>query len=108
QETLRETGIISAVQEQVIRLAQLGGDCGVGGLVASAHELTPLRALLGDRLRMVTPGIRPANSPPSDQKRTMSPADAFRAGADYLVIGRPIIAAADPQRALEEIVADAV
>ena len=108
QETLRETGVDAALEEQVVRLAQLGADGRVGGLVASARELAPLRATLGNRVTIVTPGIRPTNSSPNDQKRAMSPSDALRAGADYLVIGRPIIAANDPRRALEEIVADAI
>ena len=108
EETLREIGVAGGLEEQVIRLAQLGADCGVRGLVASAHELAPLRAALGNRVTIVTPGIRPANSSPNDQRRAMSPGDALRRGADYLVIGRPIIAAADPRRALEEIVAHAL
>ena len=108
EETLREIGIEAPLEEQVLRLAKLGADCGIGGLVASAHELARLRSSLGEKIQIVTPGIRPPNSAPNDQKRAMSPAEAFRAGADYLVIGRPIIAASDPRRALEQMVADAV
>jgi orotidine-5'-phosphate decarboxylase len=108
QETLRECGIESAIEQQVVRLARLGAESGVGGLVASAHELAPLRAALGDRIKIITPGIRPPNSPPNDQKRAMTPADALRAGADFLVVGRPITAAVDPRQALDEIVANAV
>jgi orotidine-5'-phosphate decarboxylase len=108
EETLRETGVEASLEKQVLRLATLGRDAGVGGLIASARELAPLRATLGDAIKIVTPGIRPANSQSNDQKRTMSPARALRAGANFLVIGRPIIAAADPRQALEEIIADAL
>jgi orotidine-5'-phosphate decarboxylase len=108
EETLRETGVEMTIEEQVLRLAKLGAEAGVGGLIASARELEPLRAALGHSIKIVTPGIRPANSSPNDQKRTLSPAAALRAGADFLVIGRPIVAAADPRRALEAIIADAV
>jgi orotidine-5'-phosphate decarboxylase len=67
-----------------------------------------LRAALGDRIKIVTPGIRPAGSAPDDQRRTMTPREALQAGADFLVIGRPITAAKDPCGALEQIVADVV
>ncbi len=106
--TLRETGVGSSIEEQVLRLAQLGVDSGIGGLVASPHELVPLRFAHGTKIKIVTPGIRPAASAADDQKRTMTPAAALKAGADFLVIGRPITAAADPRSALEQIVADAV
>lgn len=108
EETLRATGVEASPEKQVLRLAKLGRDAGIGGLVASARELGPLRAALGDAIKIVTPGIRPASSLPNDQKRIMSPAEALRAGADFLVIGRPIIAASDPRQALEEIIADAL
>ena len=106
--TLREVGVESSIEEQVSRLAQLGAESGIGGLVASPHELAPLRSVYGARIKIVTPGIRPAASAANDQKRTMTPAAALKAGADFLVIGRPITAAADPRSALEQIVADAV
>ena len=106
--TLREVGVLSAMKEQVLRLARLGIESGLRGLVASPHELTPLRAAHGAKIRIVTPGIRPAGSPAGDQKRATTPAEAIKAGADFLVIGRPITAASDPRAALEQIVADAV
>jgi orotidine-5'-phosphate decarboxylase len=106
--TLRETGIGSPVEEQVLRLAQLGVESGLPGLVASPHELAPLRAAFGAGIKIVTPGIRPPGSTADDQKRAMTPIQALRAGADYLVIGRPITAANDPRSALERIVADVV
>jgi orotidine-5'-phosphate decarboxylase len=96
------------MEEQVLRLAKLGMESGIGGLVASPRELAPLRSAHGTKIKIVTPGIRPAGSAANDQKRAMTPAAALKAGADFLVIGRPITAATDPRSALEQIVADAV
>jgi len=106
--TLREVGVVSAMEEQVLRLARLGVECGVQGFVASPHEVVPLRAAHGEKIKIVTPGIRPTGFPAGDQKRAMTPAETLKAGADFLVIGRPITAAADPRTALEQIVSDAV
>jgi orotidine-5'-phosphate decarboxylase len=106
--TLRETGVNSSMQEQVLRLAQLGVENGIRGLVASPHELGPLRAAHGANIKIVTPGIRPSGSSAGDQKRVTTPAEALRAGADFLVIGRPITAASDPRGALDHILADVV
>jgi orotidine-5'-phosphate decarboxylase len=108
QATLRETGIVSPMEEQVLRLAQLGADSGIGGVVASPLEIAPLRSAHGSKLQIVTPGIRPRDVATDDQKRTLTPAEALRAGADFLVIGRPITAAPDPRAALAQIVADVV
>jgi orotidine-5'-phosphate decarboxylase len=104
--TLRETGVAATVEEQVTRLAKLGVKAGLRGLVASPHELRVLRAAHGEQIAIVTPGIRPAGADANDQKRAMTPAEALAAGADYLVIGRPITAARDPRAALDQIVAD--
>lgn len=106
--TLRESGVDASVPEQVLRLATLGVESGIGGVVASPHELAPLRAAHGDRIKIVTPGIRPAGAPTHDQRRLMTPQQALRSGADFLVIGRPITAASDPRAALDQIVADAL
>ncbi len=106
--TLREVGIEAPMKEQVLRLVGLGVEAGLGGVVASPRELHPLRSAHGTKLKVVTPGIRPADSPAGDQKRTMTPAEALQAGADFLVIGRPITAAPDPRAALDQIVADVV
>jgi len=106
--TLRETGVNSSMQEQVLRLAQLGVEGGITGLVASPHELGPLRSAHGAKIKIVTPGIRPSGSATGDQKRVTTPAEAIRAGADFLVIGRPITAAPDPRGALDQILADVV
>lgn len=105
-ETLAETGISEKTSEHVLRLARLGVANGIDGLVASPHEARTLRAEFGDTIKIVTPGIRPADSSPGDQKRFATPRDAIEAGADYLVIGRPIIAAADPKAAVQQVVAE--
>jgi orotidine-5'-phosphate decarboxylase len=108
QAALHETGVDSPIENQVLRLTQLGVDCGVGGVVASPLEIAPLRHVHGSKLQIVTPGIRPRDAATNDQKRTLTPAEALRAGADFLVIGRPITAAPDPRAALDQIVADAI
>jgi orotidine-5'-phosphate decarboxylase len=106
-ETLRETGLADSVDDQVVRLAEIGARAGMDGLVASPHEVTRLRERLGHSVTIVTPGVRPAWSETNDQKRFMTPRQALECGADYLVIGRPITAQAEPraavQRILEEI-----
>jgi orotidine-5'-phosphate decarboxylase len=107
-ETLWAIGIADDVDRQVTRLAKLGVDRGIRGLVTSAGEISAIRnAGLGCGLTIVVPGIRPQGSEANDQKRTMGPREAMAAGADYLVVGRPITGAADPkaaaQRILEEI-----
>lgn len=108
QTALQETGVDSPIEEQVLRLAQLGAESGIGGVVASPLEIAPLRRAHRSKLQIVTPGIRPRDVATNDQKRTLTPAEALRAGADFLVIGRPITAAPDPRAALEQIVADAL
>src|SRR5947209_7034392 len=99
-ETLAEIGIAEKTSEHVLRLAGLGVASGIDGLVASPHEARMLRAEFGDKIKIVTPGIRPAGSAPGDQKRFATPREAIDSGADYLVIGRPITASADPKVAL--------
>ena len=106
--TLRETGVDAPMEEQVLRLAQLGAASGIGGVVASPHEVAPLRRLHGTKIKIVTPGIRPHGAAADDQRRAMTPVEALTAGADFLVIGRPITAAQNPRAALEQIVADAL
>lgn len=92
-------------RDQVLRLAELAKKSGLDGVVCSAHEIEPLRAALGQGFLLVVPGIRPAGSDVADQKRIMTPADALKAGASWLVIGRPITGAADPAGAAREIAA---
>ena len=96
---LAELGIAGSVQEQVLRLAKLATGAGLRGLVCSPREIEMLRAELGGTVQLVTPGIRPEWSQANDQKRTMTPAEAIQAGANWLVIGRPITGAADPKAA---------
>jgi len=100
---LRETGISDEIDDQVLRLAKLGVARGVDGIVASPHEIKALRAEFGDKIKIVVPGIRPTWSDPGDQKRFMTPRDALEAGADHLVIGRPITAHKNPREAVERI-----
>src|SRR6266516_1553383 len=99
EQTLREIGIADRVADQVLRLAKLGVEAEIDGIVASPHEIKRLRAEFGDKIRIVVPGIRPAGSEAGDQKRVMTPREALGAGADYLVIGRPIIADRNPREA---------
>jgi len=95
-ETLRGLGIDRPVTEMVPRLAKLAKDAGMDGVVASPREVGLIRDACGENFAIVTPGVRPSFASQDDQKRVMTPGDALRAGADYLVIGRPISAAADP------------
>jgi orotidine-5'-phosphate decarboxylase len=104
EETLRDVGIEHPVTEMVPRLALLAKRAGLDGVVASPHEVPLIRQACGDDFLIVTPGVRPAFAAADDQKRIMTPAEAVAAGADYLVIGRPISAAADPLQAVEAIV----
>jgi orotidine-5'-phosphate decarboxylase len=102
-EDLGALGMTGTPAEIVVRLARLTGDCGLDGVVCSAQEAPALRAAMGPRFLLVTPGIRLATDARDDQARVVTPADAVRRGADYLVIGRPVTAAADPAAALESI-----
>lgn len=103
EETLREVGIERPVREMVPRLARLAQQAGMDGVVASPQEVDLIRAACGADFAIVTPGVRPASSALDDQKRVMTPGEAVAAGADYLVIGRPISAAADPVAAADRI-----
>lgn len=100
---LAELGISVSAEEQVVRLAKLTQSCGLDGVVCSPREIGPIRAACGDDFKLVVPGIRPTWSATGDQKRITTPADAVSAGADYLVIGRPITSADDPVKAAQMI-----
>lgn len=102
-QTLRAIGISDKIDNQVLRLAKLGVEAGVDGLVASPHEVKMLRDQFGAKIKLVVPGIRPSWSETGDQKRVMTPRQALDAGADYLVIGRAIIADPNPRQALTKI-----
>jgi orotidine-5'-phosphate decarboxylase len=104
---LNELGITASPAEQVSRLGQLAVTAGLRGLVCSPLEVELLRRSLPASTQLITPGIRPANEAGSDdQKRVMTPADAARAGSSYIVVGRPILQAADPAAAARAILAE--
>ncbi len=105
-EDIAEVGFQGTPEENVLRLARVAQEAGLDGVVCSPRETGALRARLGTDFRLVTPGVRPANSADDDQRRVMTPGDAIRAGANYLVIGRPITAAANPTEALRRIAAE--
>src|SRR5579872_725335 len=102
---LHAAGYRLNVSELVQARASQAHALGVDGLVCSAEEVADVRELVGMRMVLVTPGIRPAGSEAGDQKRVMTPEDAIAAGADYLVVGRPVTAARDPKNVAEQIVA---
>jgi orotidine-5'-phosphate decarboxylase len=106
RETLREVAVEVAVEDQVLRLARLALENGVRGIVASPQEVSLLRQVFGQQLTIVTPGVRPTWAAANDQQRTLTPREAVAAGADYLVIGRPITAHENPREAAEKIVAE--
>lgn len=108
EKAMRESGIGGTPLTRAVKLAQLAKKCGVDGVVASVQEAKAIRKACGRDFLIVTPGIRPADDPAEkkkdDQARTATPAQAIKAGADYIVVGRPIIAAADPRAAAQSIV----
>jgi orotidine-5'-phosphate decarboxylase len=101
-----ELRIPGAVADEVVHLAKLAADAGLDGVVASPHEIELIREACGKDFMIVTPGVRPAGGDVGDQKRVMTPGDALRRGADYLVIGRPITKADDPKAAARAIAAE--
>lgn len=104
--TLAETGVSASPENQVLRLGHLAVDSGLRGLVCSPLEIVPLRGILPPDVALVTPGIRPRDAMADDQSRVMTPADAARAGANFLVVGRPISQAPDPVQAARAILAE--
>ena len=103
EQTLREIGIAGLVDDQVLRLAKLGVENGIDGIVASPHEIKSLRAAFGTKIKIAVQGIRPSWAHPGDQKRFMTPRAALEAGADYIGIGRPITAHRNPREAVAKI-----
>jgi len=106
QADLLAMGIAVTPPEQVLRLGRLAIEAGADGLVCSPLEVALLRNALGPAVKLVVPGIRPAGSHAGDQARTMTPAEAVAAGADWIVVGRPITGATDPGQAAADIAAD--
>jgi orotidine-5'-phosphate decarboxylase len=102
---LNEAGFSSNTKEQAARMARLADEAGLDGVVASPHEVELVRETVGRRdFIVVTPGVRPAGTDRDDQRRVMTPAEAVRAGADYLVVGRAILKASDPALAAQRII----
>jgi orotidine-5'-phosphate decarboxylase len=102
----RRIGVHESIEAWVERLADLAYQSRLTGLVASPWELTHLRQKFRGQMKLVVPGIRPSGASSDDQRRTAGPADAIRAGADFLVVGRPILHAPDPQRAADQIIGE--
>lgn len=103
---LAETGVRESPEQQVVRLGQLAASSGLRGLVCSPLEIKPLRAVLPPGVALVTPGIRPRDAKADDQTRVMTPGEAAQAGANFIVVGRPILKAPDPVAAARAIVAE--
>ncbi|MEK6613796.1 MAG: orotidine-5'-phosphate decarboxylase [Candidatus Binatota bacterium] len=103
---LQRVGVDGEVADQVIRLALLTRQAGMDGVVASPQEVAPIRAACGRRFIIVSPGVRPQRAKRNDQRRVMTPEEAIRAGADYIVVGRPIMEAKDPMSAAQEIITE--
>ena len=105
---MRETGYADDPATLVARRARQAAEIGMGGIVCSAAEARTVRAIVGPAMQVVTPGIRPAGADHGDQKRVVTPADAIRAGASHLVVGRPVTGASDPAEAMRGIVKEVV
>jgi len=106
REDLKRIGIVAGIESQVVRLARLAKESGMDGAVASAKEIVAIRKTCGRAFTIVTPGVRPRGDTRDDQKRVTTPGEAIRAGADYVVIGKPIRDAPSPRAAARAIVAD--
>jgi orotidine-5'-phosphate decarboxylase len=108
QKAMREVGIGGPPKDRVVKLAKLAKQAGVDGVVASVQEARAIRKACGRDFLIVTPGVRPQDKLPAakgdDQARTATPAEAIRAGADFLVVGRPILTAPDPRAAAQAVV----
>jgi len=103
QTSLKASGIDLKLEDLVLKRAEFAAGAGVDGVIASAKEAAAIKARFGDALIIVTPGIRPAGSAADDQRRVVAPGEAIKAGADYLVVGRPIVNASDPAAAARAI-----
>lgn len=101
--SIARIGLKESPHDAVIRLAEMAREAGLDGVVCSAREILPVRAACGDDFMLVTPGIRPASTELGDQKRVLTPREALKAGATYLVVGRPITGAANPVLAAQKL-----
>jgi orotidine-5'-phosphate decarboxylase len=108
EEYLKKLGVGKTLKDLVLTRARMAMDLGCEGVIASPLEAEQIRQELGENIVIVTPGIRPAGSPQDDQQRVSTPANAIAAGADYIVVGRPITRAPDPRAAAEAIIDDMV
>ena len=106
QKALHETGMHLSIEEQVVNLASLAKEAGLGGVICSSHEVAIIKEKMGASFKTIVPGIRPLDSALEDQKRVMTPKQAMIKGADFLVIGRPITKAKDPVVAAAKIAQD--
>ena len=106
QEQIDKLGIGRRIPDQVIHLAKLAQEAGLDGVVASPREITLLREKVGKDFVIVTPGIRPSRAPANDQKRVLAPREAIEAGADYIVVGRPILSAKKSAEAASKILSE--
>jgi orotidine-5'-phosphate decarboxylase len=104
--TMESVGLTGTPRSRAVALARLAKEAGLDGVVASAHEVRSIREACGSDFVIVVPGIRPASAAVNDQSRVATPADAIQAGANYLVVGRPITAAPDPRKAALAIAAE--
>jgi len=100
---LNEVGVGTSAADQVLRLSQVAVRAGCDGLVVSPQEVAAVRQAVGAKTVLITPGVRPSGKESNDQRRTATPAEALKAGSDYLVVGRPITSAADPAAAAQSI-----
>ncbi len=105
---LQQLGVNAIAENQVARLAKLAKQSGLDGMVCSAKEATLLRELMGENFLLVTPGIRPLGVEKGDQARVMTPSEAIKAGADYIVVGRPITRSSQPLQVIAEINAELI
>lgn len=103
EDEVRQIGYANTLEDQVTHMAILARDCGLDGVVCSAHEIRKIRTICPTPFELMVPGIRPENSEKNDQSRTMTPKEALNAGATHLVIGRPITGAPDPAKAARDI-----
>jgi len=108
EKNLQEVGLLGPVPERVVALAELSRQAGIDGVVASPQEITAIRRKCGPKFIIVTPGIRPAfvEAGKDDQKRVLTAGEAVSAGADYIVVGRPVRLAPDPAAAMDKVIAE--